>query len=98
MDEDKRKAYNELVCSFDESMKKTLNILSEIFESAHMATLKLEPAPKKVVKKRLPKKVKTEVNNPTENSDILTLNVDAPIAAHHSGDKGTGQIEYSTLE
>ena len=54
---------------------------------------------KKNVKKRAPKKAKTvEKKEVSFTEDILTLNVDAPVAPHHSGDKGKGQIEFDTLE
>ena len=62
-------------------------------------TKKSEDTPKKTVKKRAPKKAKTaEKKEVSFTEDILTLNVDAPVAPHHSGDKGKGLIEFDTLE
>jgi len=99
MDEDQRKAFNDMCCQFDESMKQTLDILSEIFALHLKHGVKVEETPKKTVKKRQPRKAKTDVKKEiTMTSDILTLNENAPIAAHHSGDKGKGKIEFVELE
>jgi hypothetical protein len=78
-------------------MKRTLNILSEIFSlvDSLKRVVKLEELPKMTGRKRVMKKEK-KVGAMTP--DILTLNSDAPIADHHSGDKGKGEIEFVKLE
>jgi len=100
MDENQKMALREMVCNFDESMKNAMDLMKDIFKVVDpLISEKSEETPKKTPKKRQPKKVKTDVKKEvTLNSDILTLNVDAPIAAHHSGDKGKGQIEFVELE
>jgi hypothetical protein len=62
-------------------------------------TTKSEETPKKTPKKRQQKKVKEiEKKEVSFTEDIITLNNNAPIAAHHSGDKGRGEILFETLE
>jgi hypothetical protein len=97
MDQDDKKAFNDLCIDFDESMKRTLNILSEIFSlvDSLKRVVKVEELPKTTGRKRVMKKEK-KVVAPTP--DIITLNADAPIADHHSGDKGKGEIEFIKLE
>ena len=94
MDQDNKKIYSDLCIDFDQSMKRTLDILSEIFSLVHSIN-RVEELPKKTGRKRVMKKVKKEL---TMTSDILTLNANAPIADHHSGDKGKGEIEFVKLE
>jgi len=98
MEENQKKSLREMICNFDESMKNAMDTLKDIFRVVDplINPEKLEETPKKTVRKRGPKKV--EKKEVTYQSDLLTLNVDAPIAAHHSGDKGRGQIEFTTLE
>ena len=104
-----KKTFKELCNDVEESMKHTLSILNDVFDRAFDLdfdtslkvdkTKKSEDTPKKTVKKRAPKKAKTaEKKEVSFTEDILTLNVDAPVAPHHSGDKGKGQIEFDTLE
>lgn len=104
-----KKTFKELCNDVEESMKHTLSILNDVFDRAFDLDFdtslkvdknkKSEDTPKKTVKKRAPKKAKTaEKKEVSFTEDILTLNVDAPVAPHHSGDKGKGQIEFDTLE
>ena len=104
-----KKTFKELCNDVEESMKHTLSILNDVFDRAFDLdfdtslkvdkTKKSEDTPKKTVKKRAPKKAKTaEKKEVSFTEDILTLNVDAPVAPHHSGDKGKGLIEFDTLE
>jgi hypothetical protein len=104
-----KKTFKELCNDVEESMKHTLSILNDVFDRAFDLdfdtslkvdkTKKSEDTPKKTVKKRAPKKAKTvEKKEVSFTKDILTLNVDAPVAPHHSGDKGKGLIEFDTLE
>ena len=104
-----KKTFKELCDDVEESMKHTLSILNDVFDRAFDLdfdtslkvdkTKKSEDTPKKTVKKRAPKKAKTaEKKEVSFTEDILTLNVDAPVAPHHSGDKGKGLIEFDTLE
>ena len=104
-----KKTFKELCNDVEESMKHTLSILNDVFDRAFDLdfdtslkvdkTKKSEDTLKKTVKKRAPKKAKTaEKKEVSFTEDILTLNVDAPVAPHHSGDKGKGQIEFDTLE
>ena len=104
-----KKTFRELCNDVEESMKHTLSILNDVFDRAFDLdfdtslkvdkTKKSEDTPKKTVKKRAPKKAKTaEKKEVSFTEDILTLNVDAPVAPHHSGDKGKGLIEFDTLE
>jgi hypothetical protein len=104
-----KKTFKELCNDVEESMKHTLSILNDVFDRAFDLdfdtslkvdkTKKSEDTPKKTVKKRAPKKAKTvEKKEVSFTEDILTLNVDAPVAPHNSGDKGKGQIEFDTLE
>jgi len=112
--EDKRKEFKEMCKEIEESMKHTLDILSEVFDRAWKLdfdstpvkseeTKNSEKTPKKTPKKGpgppKPIKAKTvEKKEVQEPADLLTLNVDAPIAAHHSGDKGCGKIEFENIE
>jgi len=105
MEENQKKGLREMICNFDESMKHAMDTLKDIFRVVDplINPEKFEETPKKVVKKRQPKRVKRKSElsgdwRSGENDAPITLNVDAPIAAHHSRDKGTGQIEYTTLE
>jgi hypothetical protein len=102
-----KKTFRELCNDVEESMKHTLDILSEIFDRAAgldmdktpkklEETPKTEETPKKTVKKRAVKAKTVEKTEPT--SDILTLNANAPIAEHHYGDKGKGEIDFDRLE
>ena len=93
-----KKTFKELCNDVEESMKHTLSILNDVSLKVDK-TKKSEDTPKKTVKKRAPKKAKTaEKKEVSFTEDILTLNVDAPVAPHHSGDKGKGLIEFDTLE
>lgn len=94
MDQDNKKIYSDLCIDFDQSMKRTLDILSEIFSLVHSIN-RVEELPKKTGRKRVMKK---EKRGYAMTSDILTLNANAPIADHHSGDKGKGEIEFVKLE
>jgi hypothetical protein len=100
MDENQKMALREMVCNFDESMKNAMDLMKDIFKVVDpLISEKSEETPKKTVKKRQPRKAKTDVKKEiTMTSDILTLNENAPIAAHHSGDKGKGKIEFVELE
>tara|TARA_R110000868_G_scaffold259624_3_gene517865 strand:- start:220 stop:648 length:429 start_codon:yes stop_codon:yes gene_type:complete len=130
-----KKTFRELCNDVEESMKHTLDILSEIYDRAagldmdktlkKEETPKTEETPKKTVKKRQPKKsVKKQELAPAENTLVLdeaeciaeqstflgsrfledkgkettlVLNPNAPIAEHHFGDKGKGQIDYDRI-
>ena len=105
MDENKKKALREMICNFDESMKNAMDTLKDIFTVVDplINPEKLEETPKKIVKKRQPRRIKRKSElsgdwRSGENDAPLTLNVDAPVAAHHSGDKGKGHFEFTTLE
>ena len=96
----------------EESMKHTLDILEEVFDRAwkldcDSTPVKSEETPTKTPKKTPkkgpgpPKPIKAKTVEKKEVSfteEIITLNMDAPIAAHHSGDKGCGKIDFDILE
>ena len=99
MDEHKRKAFNELCNNVIESMNHTFGLMNAVLRFANPEKSEETPEKVKMVKKRMPKKVKTNVvKELTMTSDILTLNANAPIADHHYGDKGKGEIDFDRLE
>ena len=104
--DDKRKEFKEMCKEIEESMKHTLDILSEVFDRAwkldfDSTPVKSEETKKseKTPKKRQPRKAKTvEKKEVSFTEEITTLNMDAPVAAHHSKDRGFGKIEFENIE
>jgi hypothetical protein len=97
MNDNQKETFKQLCNAVGDSMKHTSELMTAVF--TFVLPLEMEKTPEKVkmVKKRMPRKAKTvEKKEPT--SDILTLNANAPIADHHYGDKGKGEIEFDRLE
>ena len=109
-----KKTFRELCNDVKESIKHTLDILSEIFDRAVgldmeetpklEETPKTEETPKKTVKKRQPKKtVKKQVVAPTENTLVLDESECIAEQSTFPGcrfleEKGKGQIHSDILE
>lgn len=96
MDDKQKETFKQLCNSVGDSMKHTSELMSAVFTFVLPNEVEKTPEKVKMVKKRMPRKVKTNVVKELE--DLITLNSNAPIADHHSGDKGVGKIDFVKLE